>query len=181
MSLYYYYSHNNSIRQGVSENIFSFFGGQAVSAETWDLIRIGYVAAVDYATARVRVTFEQLGFTSDWIPVLQRGCVGRADYWLPDIGERVACAFNSDGTEHGVVLGSYYPISEPPPDNGKGKYFAIFPDGSKVKWDAGALSIIAKDGIVIAADITATGTISVTGDLTVHGIVKAHSFVEVQG
>jgi phage baseplate assembly protein V len=154
-----------------------------MSGESWDLIRIGVVSAVDVARARVKCHFEQLAQTSDWLPVLQQGARaggGRA-YWLPVVGDEVVCAFYSDGTEEGVVLGSYYPADAPPPASGAGVRYVVFPDGSMVKWDNGHLTVVAVAGVAITADIVVTGDLSITGDLTVTGATQLNGDAHCTG
>ena len=121
-----------------------------MSGETWDLVRHGEVAAIDAAACRVKVTFEELEITSDWLPVIQQGASGDKGYWMPAIGEAVVCAFYSDSTEEGVCLGSFYRAGGPPP--AAGERFVVFPDGSKVAWQDGALTVEAKSGLTVVAN-----------------------------
>lgn len=150
-----------------------------MSGEFWNIIRIGIVQALDYDRARAKVTFEELEITSDWLPVLQRSAGATADYWLPGLGEHVVCIFYSDGTEEGCIVGSYYRAGDPPPDGGAGVFYTVFPDGSLVKWDNGALTITAAGGVTINADIEATGEVIINGNVRVNGTVEAHQFVDI--
>lgn len=144
-----------------------------MSGESWNVIRFGEVALVDYPSARVKVTFEELELTSDWLPVVQRVAGGAEDYWLPAIGEHVVCVFYSDGTEEGVVVGSYYPADALPPESGAGVYYTVFPDGSLIKWDNGELTITALGGATINADVIIDGDLSITGNLIVGGTINS--------
>ena len=156
-----------------------------MSGESWNLIRIGIVSAIDYARARVKCDFEELEITSDWLPVVQRGAGGARDYWMPAIGESVVCIYYSDGTEEGVVIGSYYPAGTPPPDSGSGVFYTVYPDGSSVTWDNGdlvieakaAVSITAAGGVTITGDTKIDGDLEVTGDINVTGKVYADDFI----
>jgi phage baseplate assembly protein V len=149
-----------------------------MSGETWNTQRCGQVFAVDYEHARVMVDFDELDSPSDWLPVLQRGAGDVLDYWLPAIGEHVVCIFYSDGTEEGVVLGSYYPLPSPPPDFGSGLYYTIFPDGSSIRWEQGLLTITAAASVMIDGDTTVDGDLNVTGSVDVTGTVTAAAFIE---
>ncbi|MCE5199909.1 MAG: phage baseplate assembly protein V [Armatimonadota bacterium] len=142
-----------------------------MSGETWNLLRHGEVVAVDTTTCCVKVHFEELNDTSDWLPVLQIGGGGLAAYWLPSIGAVVVAVFFSDATEEGVVLGSLYTDEDNISDAGSGVYYVKFPDGSSVKWDNGALEIIAN-----SVDIT--GGTTITGNVIVHGTVTAQHFIQ---
>jgi phage baseplate assembly protein V len=150
-----------------------------VSGEHWNIIRIGEVVAVDFDTCQVKVDFEELEITSDWLPVVQRGAGGAHDYFLPAAGESVVCVFYSDGSEEGVVLGSYYPLGSPPPEAGEGVFYTKYPDGSIVKWDNGQLTITALGGLTINAGTTITGDVVINGKLTVNGICEAQQFENI--
>jgi phage baseplate assembly protein V len=152
-----------------------------MSGDSWDNIRLGEVVAVDAASCRVRVHFDELDLTSDPLPVMQHGARDLRSYWLPGIGEHVVCVFYSDGSEEGVVVGSYYPLGSPPPESGAGVMYTVFPDGSLVKWDAGELTIVAHGGVTITGDTSISGAVSITGDVTVVGTVYAQQFVDTLG
>jgi phage baseplate assembly protein V len=138
--------------------------------DTWDLNRVGVVAAVDYALARVKVHFEDLEHTSDWLPVAQQGAGAALQaYALPGVGDEVLCVYRSDGTEDGLVVGSYYVVGDPPPETGAGLWYVRFPDGSLMRWDNGALTIVANGDVGITGDVSITGGLSVSGAAQIGG------------
>jgi hypothetical protein len=82
---------------------------QRQQGETNQLVRVGTVTSVDPATATVRVQVrDQDGLISHALPVIQRKTLKDKDFWLPDIGEHVACLFLPYGQEQGVCLGAIY-------------------------------------------------------------------------
>lgn len=109
--------------QGTGDNLGSF-------------IRLGEVTSIDFANAKVRVTFDdEDGMTSYWLPVMQRNTIANRDYWLPDIGEDVVCVFFKEGVEDGFVLGSIYAGDVRPPENNGDKRTVVFKDGTRVSYD----------------------------------------------
>lgn len=144
----------------------------------WNVLRVGEVVGADPGRAAVKVHFEELDLTSDWMPVLVQGAHGLCSFWLPSVGDMVVCGFYSDGSEEGVVLGSYYQFSSPPADGGAGVYYTKFPDGSSVKWDNGALEIVALGGVTITGDCSITGDLEVTGSIHAGVMISAPVITE---
>ncbi len=143
-------------------------------SDTWSSNRIGEVVAIDAAKCRVKVHFEEMDdYTSDWLPVLQFGTGNVKHYWLPSVGEQVVCVFNSDGSEEGFVIGSYYPEGAYPPESGAQMRFVKFPDGSLVRWNNGVLTVIAINGVNITANVVITGNLNISGNLVVGGSINS--------
>ncbi|HEY3376575.1 MAG TPA: phage baseplate assembly protein V [Armatimonadota bacterium] len=140
-------------------------------SDTWSLIRIGEVVAVDHARCRARVHFEDLDVTSDWLRLGVRGSKSTREYWTPAIGEPVVCGYLSSGTEEGFVLCSYYPHDVP--DGGAGVRYTVFPDGSMVRWDNGLLTVVATGGVHITGPVVITGTLDVSENITSQADVLA--------
>ena len=91
---------------------------QGTGDNSGSFLRLGEVTSIDFANAKVRVTFDdEDGMTSNWLPVMQRNTIANQDYWLPDIGEDVVCVFFKEGAEDGFVLGSIYAGDVKPPEN----------------------------------------------------------------
>jgi phage baseplate assembly protein V len=104
-------------------------------------IRVGIVSSVDAASARAKVTFDDLdsddseGLLSDWLPVLQHGSMTDCGYWLPRVGSQVVCAFQSNADETGYVLGSIYSQEDAAPASGSGVWYQRFADGTVIEYD----------------------------------------------
>lgn len=109
---------------------------QVAGGNFGSFMRLGEVTSIDYAKAKVRVTFDdEDGMTSNWLPVMQRNTIANQDYWLPDIGEDVVCVFFGEGAEDGFVLGSIYAGDVKPPENNGDKRTVVFKDGTRVSYD----------------------------------------------
>jgi phage baseplate assembly protein V len=138
-------------------------------------IRYGVVSAVDPAGHAVQVAFEdEDGVVSDWLPVVVRGGSKNKDYTLPDVSDRVVCAFLPNGVTAGFCLGAVYSqANRPPHDNGEMRS-VTFADGTTVSYDRAAhiLTINCGTGTV---NIVAAGNVNVTGDVIADGIsLKTH-------
>ena len=69
-----------------------------------DTIRFGKVSNIDYETGCMEITYEDRGDSvTDMIPML-----ANAGYKMPQVGETVAVAHNSNGEEEGIVLGTIW-------------------------------------------------------------------------
>src|SRR5438445_13331102 len=85
-------------------------------------IRIGHVVEQDLALARLRVVFPDLDqVTSYWLPIVMSKTQSDKAYWIPDIGEQVACVMD-DNDESGVVLGAVYSRADAGPVQSADKY-----------------------------------------------------------
>lgn len=127
---------------------------QVAGGNSGSFMRLGEVTSIDFAKAKVRVTFDdEDGMTSYWLPVMQRNTIANQDYWLPDIGEDVVCVFFSEGVEDGFVLGSIYAGDVKPPENNGDKRTVVFKDGTRVSYDRAQHRLdIAIDETTLQAD-----------------------------
>ncbi len=127
---------------------------QGTGDNSGSFIRLGEVTSIDFANAKVRVTFDdEDGMTSYWLPVMQRNTIANRDYWLPDIGEDVVCVFFKEGVEDGFVLGSIYAGDVRPPENNGDKRTVVFKDGTRVSYDRAQHHLdIAIEGTTVHAD-----------------------------
>jgi len=144
-----------------------------------DLIRFGAVETVDLEARLYTVTIGDIVS-----PPLRRILFGgRYSAWVPlSVGEQVAVLCAEGDIAHGVILGSIESDAFPAPASGDAAVLKM-PDGSELRYDvesarliltlAGAMTIIAPDGLSIAADVDITGALNVTGDITTPQDVKA--------
>ncbi len=144
-------------------------------------IRYGVVSAVAPNTHTVRVLFEDEDtMVSDWLPVVVP-CASKNKYCaLPDVGDRVACAFLDNGVTAGFVLGSVYSQANPPPHSNGDMHSVEFGDGTTVSYDRSThtLTIDAQGPV----NIIAAGNVNVTGDVIADGIsLKTHIHPENDG
>lgn len=153
------------------------------------MIRFGIITDRQPATARVRVSFQEDGIVSAWLPVLGTAAAGNKFYALPDIGDQVAVAMQDD--DIGVVLGAMYSDADPIPTGANGDtVIAEFSDGVSVKYDraekrltiAGAPKVtIEADTIEIEATSTHDGNLTINGNLVVTGGMSAGGTLSVLG
>ncbi|HFK2230406.1 TPA: phage baseplate assembly protein V [Pseudomonas aeruginosa] len=157
-------------------------------------LEFGDVAAVDYASCRVRVRLDERdGLVTYWLHVPQRHTQGtKARPLMPEIGEQVAVLLEDDGVE-GVVLGGVYSTAEPPPVTDADVHYVRFSDGTSVVYDRrthqltvecvggiavkceGTLSVEAGQPITVSAPAVAIDARQTTieGNLQVNGDVNA--------
>lgn len=99
------------------------------------MYRRGIVEAVDAATVRVRVRFPDAdNMVSWWLEVLQPRTLGDRSYWMPEAGEAVAVLMD-ERDEAGLVLGSIYSTTDPPPVASADKRHTVHKDGAVFEYD----------------------------------------------
>ncbi|GKT21647.1 phage baseplate assembly protein V [Acidovorax sp. SUPP3334] len=145
--------------------------------------KTGVVSAIDPKTARVRVRFDDLdGLETAMIPVGQRKTREDKDYWMPDLGEHVACLMDAN-LEDGVVVCAIYSDQDTPPTTDPNVRMVRFKDGAEVAYDRAAHTLTvrgvarvvveASDEIVLRAPrlqidaqaVQFTGDVHVAGQL----------------
>jgi phage baseplate assembly protein V len=164
--------------------------------QTWELnhdrylegmVRCGRVTKVKTAkNIMATVTYPDRGFQSPYLLVMQRNTIGMQDYYVPVPGETVWVLMNGKSLTRGIILGSAYTDSNPPPFNSATIRGMMFGDGSYVIYDTsgiGNYQINTKGNVTItcAKDLSATitgtavikaptmildGNVSITGTLS---------------
>ena len=123
------------------------------------VFKIGVVSAIDPASCSARVRFDDLdGLETMFLPVGQKKTLKDKSYWMPDVGEHVACMLDGNA-ETGVILCAIYSDADAPPVVSPDKLHIRFMDGGMFEYDraSGAMTIITK-GVV---DVTAEGPVTV--------------------
>jgi hypothetical protein len=91
----------------------------ALESKVNNIVRCGFVTAVDGAKGHVRVRLPEKGdFVTPWLQVLQPVTNGGAgDYAMPRVDDQVAVLFIPVGLSRsvGLVLGSMYSLAQMPP------------------------------------------------------------------
>jgi len=147
--------------------------------------RLGIVTRTDTARCRVKVRFPARDdVESWWLDVLQLKTHRDKVYWVPDVGEHVACFLDEHG-EDGVVAGAIYSQADPAPIDSQDKRHVLHDDGTIEEYDRrshrwlldltqsqgtavvrnGAVSVVVgPEGVTVDAD----GDVAVTaqGDVT---------------
>lgn len=120
--------------------------------------RRGLVLEQDVPNVKVRVRFtDRDQMQSFWLAVGQRGTQDDKDFWMPDVGEQVACLMD-DHDEDGVVMYAIYSkVDTPPTGMTADKRHITFKDGTQLEYDRSSHVLDAKlsDGAEIKYDATA--------------------------
>lgn len=117
-----------------------------------NLVRIGSVAELDEANARVKLSVS--GLTTDWLP-WSAARAGKTRTWSPpQIGEQVIMVSPFGDMGQAVVVGSLFSDAAMAPAASKDRETTIYPDGSTVDYNS--------------ATNTLTVTVSATGNVVVN-------------
>jgi len=157
-----------------------------------NLIRLGTIAEVDHAAARVRVQSGEL--LTDWLPWFERRAGTTRDWDPPTKGEQVMVFSPGGDPRAGIVLTGIFSDAHPAPANSGDVWRRIMPDGAALEYDhqtshlqatlpgsatldtqgdvsvstAAALTATAAGGATINADTTINGTLAVVGGSVTH-------------
>nr|BDD43909.1 hypothetical protein 5 [bacterium] len=120
-------------------------------------LRFGIVTNIDEKDCRARVQFAEDEMSSYWLAVLQAKTQKDKFYFMPDIGEHVACLMD-EHSEAGVILGAIYSDLDEVPVVSKDKFKIKFEDGTEIEYDRKEHELN-----VICSNINVTGMINHTG------------------
>ncbi|MDO5101492.1 MAG: phage baseplate assembly protein V [Lautropia sp.] len=145
-----------------------------------NLVRVGVVAALDEAAARVTVDLGEV--VTDWLPWVTQRAGATRTWSAPRPGEQVLVLAPYGDLAQAVVLPAIYQEAHPAPAASKDVEHVVFPDGSTVDYDSTAhrLTVTAGSGQVVVncgvATVNAgtsvtfnTPKTTCTGALTVEG------------
>ena len=119
--------------------------------------KVGVVSATEPATAKCRVVFEDHDLIESWwLPVVQGKTLRDKHYWMPDVGEHVACLMD-EHSEFGVILGAIYSAADVVPVSSQDKYHIAFEDGTWLEYD--------RREHILKADVQGRIEIKATGDI----------------
>ncbi|MGG3448625.1 phage baseplate assembly protein V [Domibacillus aminovorans] len=122
------------------------------------IIDVGRVTAVYSERCTAKVFFDDKNMVSPELPILTRGSQGVKDYWMPEVGEQVVCAFLENTSKGGFIMGSFFNEVDRPPIDSDKKQHLQFPDGTYIEYDQD----------------THTLTVDVQGDITIKTAVAVH-------
>jgi phage baseplate assembly protein V len=123
------------------------------------VLRFGIVTNIDEKDCRARVQFDSDELSSYWLGILQAKTQKDKFYFMPDIGEHVACLMD-ERCEAGVILGAIYSDLDEVPVISKDKFKIKFGDGIEIEYDR-----VEHELNVICPNISITGMINHTGVL----------------
>lgn len=150
-----------------------------------NMIRVGVIAELDEANARVKV--KAGGLTTDWLPWVTARAGATRTWSAPRPGEQVVVMAPYGDSAQGVVLPAIYQDTHAAPASTKDAETVVFPDGTRVEYNsasntlqidvAGAAKVIVncKEATVNAATQVKLNTPEtlVTGHLTVQNGISA--------
>ena len=142
-----------------------------------NLFRLGTVAEIDGALARVLVDDVQTAFMP-WICAR----AGNDRAWRPlSIGEQVLIVSPGGDTARGIIIGSLYQDAAPPPETDGNVYNFTFSDGAVVTYDKAAhrLSGVLPEGGT--AYLETPGGTTIKGPLHVDGPTTCTQTIQADG
>ena len=99
------------------------------------VFKVGVVSEIDPATCAARVRFDDLdGLETMRLPVGVQKSLKDKSYWMPDVGEHVACLLDVNA-EAGVILCAIYSGVAPPPVTDPDKLHVRFDDSTEIEYD----------------------------------------------
>lgn len=98
------------------------------------MLRFGIVTNINEKECRARVQFDSDELSSYWLFVMQAKTQKDKFYFMPDIGEHVACLMD-ERCEAGVILGAVYSDLDEVPVISKDKFKIKFNDGAEIEYD----------------------------------------------
>lgn len=148
------------------------------------MLRFGNITEIDAAKGLARVSFDEDGIVSDWLPIAVKGSKeNKHESWY-DVGDFVACMMDNN-IEDGVVLGAIYDENNTPPVGNKDVEAKTFSDGTVIKYDrsSSTLTIECTGDVNVScvnANVTASTKVTIdspdsefTGDVSVQGQLSA--------
>ena len=141
-----------------------------------NLVRLGTIAQVDHAQARVRVTLGEI--TTGWLPWIESRAGTTRTWCPPTVGEQCAVLAPGGDTVSAVVVTGLYRAAHPAPSDSADKFHATMPDGAVIEYDhaahhlratlPGSAEITAPSGLTINADTTINGDVAINGQSLTH-------------
>lgn len=119
-------------------------------------------------TVRVRISDARTGeapLISGELAVLHQRTGTDKSYWLPDVGEHVACLFLPFGRESGVVLGGLYSSADPVPVASRDKAHLRWADGTILEYDRAEHKLTGNVAGEIDLSCTGDARIDAGGDI----------------
>lgn len=101
-----------------------------------NLLRVGKVAELDEANARVRIQAGE--FLTTWVPWVTLRAGEDRMWWAPEVGEQVVLMSPSGDMSQAVVLPGIYQDSYAAPANLKSKHRVQYKDGAFTEYDRDA-------------------------------------------
>jgi phage baseplate assembly protein V len=144
-----------------------------------NVVRVGRIAELDEAAARVKVTTG--GLTTAWLPWGAARAGTTRSTSMPSVGEQVVLFSPFGDTAQAVVGFSLYQDNHPAASTSKDKEATIYPDGSMVEYDSASNTLtvtVAGAGNVVVNCKAATVNAETSAEInTTDATVNASSTV----
>lgn len=152
-----------------------------------NVVRPGTVAAVDLASARVRVQYAggaDEPVLTGWVPWMARRAGGAIDWDPPTVDEQVVLLAPNGDLSQAFALGAAYSNDRAAPSEQAGLHTRTYGDGAVVSYDenahrlsavlpeGGTARVNAPDGLSIAGDVAVDGAITATGNVHSDGDIE---------
>lgn len=135
-----------------------------------DVVRVGYISAVNYEEGTAQVVYKDRdNAVSPYMPFWAN------EYDPPDIDTLVYVLHLPNGGTRGMILVPPYTEGNRPPEGKKGIWRKDFGDGSYIRYDRASrkLEIVSDsltvEDLIVNGGLTVTGNVHIKGDLTVDG------------
>lgn len=160
-----------------------------------NLLRLGTIAEVDHARARVRVKSGEL--LTAWLPWLESRAGTTRSWSPPTVGEQVMLFSPGGDPAAGVVLTGLFSNAHTAPANSADLWRWDMPDGALLEYNhvahhlqatlpgsatldaQGAVTVTAGGGATINADTVINGNVTINGDFAASGGAFTHEGVNV--
>lgn len=163
-----------------------------------NVLRPGVIAALDAQTARARVAYAEGTRGNDrpttgWLPWLAPAAGARRSWRAPSVGEQALILAPGGNLEQGVILTGLYTGAFPPPSSDPAVEIALYADGARIEYDAGAhrlrallpagaaAEIEAPEGVSIRGGVTVNGNLKIEGEITATGSIEADGGISADG
>ena len=142
-----------------------------------NVVRIGTVATVDHAAARVRVRYDTEAdgtpILTDWLPWLTARAGADRSWWAPTEGEQVVVLAPGGELPQAVAVLALYRTLHGAPASDANLHRVEYSDGAVIEYDRGRHRLRAILPAGATAEVAATGGVTITGDVSVAGNVSA--------
>lgn len=129
-----------------------------------DIVRVGYVSAVNYKDGTVQVTYKDRdNAVSPYMPLWSN------EWNPPEIDTMVYVIHLQNGGTRGMVLIPPYTNGNRPPEGKEGIWRKDFGDGSYIRYDKDTKKLD------IVTDTVNVESLNISGDLIVDGAINAKS------
>ena len=136
----------------------------ALERQVANIQRIGTVAELDAAHARVRVQIGPL--LTDWLPWLTHRAGNDRTWHAPEVGEQVIVFSQGGNLTLGVVMPAIYQAAHPAPASDENIACIEFKDGARIEYDRGSHHLKATIPGAVTLDASGDVSANIEGKLT---------------